>query len=56
MDILGYGSSVSARNIHMNQVLRAHQTAITHRQTHSNALDSRHQSQKLLQKLMMFSL
>ena len=55
MSILVHGSSVSARNIHTNQVLRAHQTAVNHRQTHSAALDSRHQSQKLLQKLMMFS-
>ena len=56
MPILGFGLSASTRNIHMNQALTAHWTAINRSHSHSKALDSRHELQKLRQEFVMHRL
>ena len=52
--IPGFGKSTLTRNIHMNQALAAHWTAINRSHSQSKALDSRHEPQKLQQKFVMY--
>ena len=56
ISIPGVGKSTSTRNIHMNQALTAHWTAIKRSHSHSKALDYRHELQKLRQEFVMYRL
>ena len=54
MPFLVCGLGASTRNIHMNQGLRAQWGALKRSRPQSKALDSRHDRQKLRQKIVMF--
>jgi hypothetical protein len=53
MEILVCNSRTFARNIHMNQALVAHRSALKCNQPQSKALNYYHQRQKLLHTLTM---